>query len=160
MPMSEEKEEKKVIKRIDISKALKLRLQGNTFEEIGSILGVSKQAVEQRLDSFKHIFSHIGNVGELEAYSEERKNILSAGESKLLASVLDEKAIEKAPLAARVMAFGTIYDKRRLEEGKSTENLGILGKILIEAEEGLGTTKKEDKTALRLDGQVSKKNVE
>jgi hypothetical protein len=131
-------EKKRVINRIDIQKALKLRLQGNTFEEIGTVLGVSKQAVEQRLDGFKEFFRGITGIGDINAYAEERKQILSAAEQTLLRSVLDEQAIQKAPLASRVMAFGVLYDKRRLEEGKSTENLGILGKLIISSEDELG----------------------
>ena len=33
--------------------------------------------------------------------------------------------IEKANMVQLSTAFGTIYDKRRLEEGKSTENVNI-----------------------------------
>jgi hypothetical protein len=150
MLMSEEKKElvqseekKKVINRIDVQKALKLRLQGNTFEEIGAVLGVSKQAVEQRLDGFKEFFRGITGIGDINAYAEERKQILSAAEQTLLRSVLDEQAIQKAPLASRVMAFGVLYDKRRLEEGKSTENLGILGKLIISSEDELGKSAKD-----------------
>jgi hypothetical protein len=152
---SEEKK-KKVINRIDVQKALKLRLQGNTFEEIGAVLGVSKQAVEQRLDGFKEFLAGITDVGQLESYAEERKSILNAAEMKLLGAVLDEDAIKKAPLAARTMAFGVLYDKRRLEEGKSTENLGILVKLIVESEGELGA-ENSGQSRLRVDRDASKK---
>jgi hypothetical protein len=167
MLMSEKKKElvqseeskdakRRVINRIDVQKALKLRLQGNTFEEIGAVLGVSKQAVEQRLDGFKEFLAGITDVGQLESYAEERKSILNAAEMKLLGAVLDEDAIKKAPLAARTMAFGVLYDKRRLEEGKSTENLGILGKLIVESEGELGA-ENSGQSRLRVDRDASKK---
>jgi hypothetical protein len=161
--MSEEKKElvqseetKKVINRIDVQKALKLRLQGNSFSEIGAIFGVSPQAVEQRLDGFKEFIAGITDIGQLESYAEERKSLLNAAEMKLLGAVLDEDAIKKAPLAARTMAFGVIYDKRRLEEGKSTENLGILGKLIVQSEGELGAEKRA-KSASEVDEDKSKK---
>jgi transposase len=149
-------EKKKVINRIDVQKALKLRLQGNSFSEIGTIFGVSPQAVEQRLDGFKEFLSGITDIGQLESYTEERKSILNAAEMTLLRSVLDEEAIKKAPLAARTMAFGVLYDKRRLEEGKSTENLGILGKLIVESEGELGA-ENSGQSRLRVDRDASKK---
>ena len=36
---------------------------------------------------------------------------------------------------------GTLYDKERLERGKSTRNLSILGKIITAAEAMLGAPK-------------------
>jgi hypothetical protein len=164
--MSEEKKElvqseekkKKLINRIDVQKALKLRLQGNSFSEIGAVFGVSPQAVEQRLDGFKEFLAGITDIGQLESYAEERKSILNAAEMTLLRSVLDEEAIKKAPLAARTMAFGVLYDKRRLEEGKSTENLGILGKLIVQSEGELGEEKRA-KSASEVDGEKSKKDL-
>jgi predicted DNA-binding protein YlxM (UPF0122 family) len=154
---SEEKK-KKLINRIDVQKALKLRLQGNSFSEIGAVFGVSPQAVEQRLDGFKEFLAGITDIGQLESYAEERKSILNAAEMTLLRSVLDEEAIKKAPLAARTMAFGVLYDKRRLEEGKSTENLGILGKLIVQSEGELGEEKRA-KSASEVDGEKSKKDL-
>jgi hypothetical protein len=133
--------EKQVGRKIDVAKALKLRVRGNTFEEIASVLGCSKQGVEQALDKFKDYLSDVVQEGQLQAYNEERRAILSAAEAKLLRSVVDEDAIQKAPLASRVMAFGVLYDKRRLEEGKSTENVSVLGKLILSAEDNLGNTK-------------------
>jgi transposase len=140
--MSEEKEVSKTPKRIDVTKALKLRIQGNTLAEIGTIFGVSESAVCQSLKRFDAFLKDI-QQGDLQAYTEERKSILNAAEMTLLRSCLQEDAIQKAPLASRVMAFGVLYDKRRLEEGKSTENLGILGKLIISSEDELGKSAKD-----------------
>jgi transposase len=140
--MSEEKKELVSPKRIDVSKALKLRIQGNTLAEIGTIFGVSESAVCQSLKRFDAFLKDI-QQGDLQAYTEERKSILNAAEMTLLRSCLQEDAIQKAPLASRVMAFGVLYDKRRLEEGKSTENLGILGKLIISSEDELGKSAKD-----------------
>jgi transposase len=133
-------EERAVTKRIDVAKALKLRVQGNTYEEIAAVFGVTKSAVHQALNKLEHLLDGV-QQGEVTAYSEERRNILSIAEARLLRSMLDEDAIQKAPLASRTMAFGVLYDKRRLEEGKSTENVSVLGKLILSAEDNLGNTK-------------------
>jgi transposase len=133
-------EDKAVSKRIDVAKALKLRVQGNTYEEIAAVFGVTKSAVHQALNKLEHLLDGV-QQGEVTAYSEERRNILSIAEARMLRSMLDEDAIQKAPLASRTMAFGVLYDKRRLEEGKSTENVSVLGKLILSAEDNLGNTK-------------------
>jgi hypothetical protein len=156
--MSEEKKElvqSEEKKSIDVKKALKLKLLGNSYQEIADILGCSKQGVHQALTKFETFLDGV-NQGDLNAYSEERRSILNSAEMTLLRAVVDSEAIKKAPLAARVMAFGTIYDKRRLEEGKSTENLGILGKLIVQSEGELGAEKKE-KSGSRVDTDANKK---
>jgi hypothetical protein len=153
--MSEEKRElvetKRVNQKIDVSKALMLRLKGLSFEEIAGVLGCSRQGVHHALTNFETFVKEI-HSGDLDAYVEERKTLLGAAELKLLRAVLDDEAIEKAPLAARVMAFGTVLDKRRLEEGKSTENLGILGKLIISSEDELGKSTKQN--AVKTDSEL------
>jgi DNA-binding CsgD family transcriptional regulator len=143
--MSEEKKElvqSEAKKSIDVQKALKLKLLGNSYQEIADILGCSKQGVHAALTKFETFLGGL-NQGDLQAYAEERRSILNSAELTLLRSVVDEEAIKKAPLASRVMAFGIMYDKRRLEEGKSTENLGILGKLIISSEDELGKSAKD-----------------
>jgi hypothetical protein len=64
-----------------------------------------------------------------------------AGKARLLCSLMDEGAIEKASLNNRAYAFQQLFNSHRLATHQSTENLGLLGKILIEAESELGKPK-------------------
>lgn len=125
--------------KLDVAKALKLRVQGNTCEEIGKIFGVTRQAVAQALTKFEPFVAGLES-GTLTAYSEERANLFNAAELGLTASLLDPEAIQKASLRDRAVSFGIIYDKGRLERGQSTSNLSVLGKLILAAESRLGGT--------------------
>ena len=135
--------------RIDVGKALKLRLQGNTFEEIASIFGVTRSAVHQAISKFETFMQGMG-PGSLTAYAEERGSILNAIEAQaaiaLSASLLDGRADKSSPRDLAV-TLGVITDKRRLESGQSTSNHAILGKFILGAEAQLGTPQPVDITA-------------
>jgi hypothetical protein len=64
--------------------------------------------------------------------------LLSAAEERLIASLVDEEAIEKASLNNRAYAFQQPHNARRLEQGKSNLNVGLLGRLVLAAEETLG----------------------
>jgi hypothetical protein len=135
------KEEKSVTKRIDVAKALKLRVQGNTYEEIASVFGVTKGAVHAALNKFESFLTDAGQPGVLQAFQDNRGHLLTAIEMRLMRSMVDEEAISKATLNNRAYAFQQIHAARRLEEGKSTENVSVLGKLILSAEDNLGNTK-------------------
>jgi len=126
--------------RIDVAKALKLRVQGATLEEIGDLQGVSKQAVYQALTKFEPFIAGL-QPGQLTAYSEQRAELFNAVEMHLTASLLDPDALSKASLNNRAYAFKQIHEARRLETGQSTSNqaLSLLGQIVLKAEERLGS---------------------
>src|SRR6185295_16432763 len=77
--------------KIDVAKALKLRLQGATLEDIGDMQGVSKQAVSQALTKFEPFVNGM-QPGQLTAYSENRADMFNAVEQHLTASLLDPDA--------------------------------------------------------------------
>ena len=126
--------------KIDVAKALKLRLQGNTLEEIGAVFGCNKQAVYQALDKFKAFLGDV-EAGNLTAYSENRAELFNAVEKHLSASLLDPYAMQKASLNNRAYALKVIHEARRLETGQSTSNLSVLGKLVMQAESSLGANK-------------------
>lgn len=130
-------EEKRVIHRIDVAKALKLRLNGNTCEEIGAIFGVTRQAVSQALTNFEPFINNIRG-GDLTAFSEQKANLLNVAQMRLLRSLLDEDAIQKATLNNRAYAFQQLHHATRLEEDKSTGNVSVLGHLILSAEDKLG----------------------
>lgn len=123
--------------RVDVAKALKLRLNGATLEDIGLLQGVTKQAVYQALTKFEPFLRGV-EPGELTAYSEERANLFNRVEQHLTESLLDPDVLAKASLNNRAYAFKQIHEARRLESGQSTANISVLGKLLLEAETRLG----------------------
>jgi hypothetical protein len=55
-------------------------------------------------------------------YKNNRADILTGLQHRIIKSIT-EQDIQKAPLAARMMAIGISYDKERLERGQSTNNI-------------------------------------
>lgn len=142
--------------KIDVAKALKLRLQGNTFDEIGLIFDCNGSAVHQALAKFAPFLNGIG-PGELTAYSESRSELFNRVEQTLTASLLDAGKIEKASLNNVAYAFKQIHEARRLESGQSTNNISVLGKFLMQAEDGLGKTTPHPVAAQQARGKMSKR---
>ena len=124
---------------IDLGKALKMRLQGNTLDEIGKVLGHTRQSIHRCLQNFEPLLTSL-QPGTLTAYAEERSNLLSAIELRMTASLADEQAIQKSSLRDRAVTLGIITDKRRLEAGQSTSNTMLLGKLIVQAELKLGSS--------------------
>lgn len=125
--------------KIDVAKALKLRLQGNTFDEIGRIFNCHRSAVQQALQKFE-AFTSQAETGTLTAYSEHRADLFNVVEQHLTGSLLDPDAMAKASLNNRAYALKVIHEARRLEKGESTSNVSVLGKLVLAAEERLGAS--------------------
>jgi hypothetical protein len=103
-------------KDISLSEMIRLRNRGLSYEEIGRIVGCSKPNVWSRLEPYR---KHIDG---LPAFKEARADLLAVHQSRLLDSLSDEE-IEKMPPGSRVVNFGILYDKERLERGQSTSNV-------------------------------------
>ena len=130
--------------KIDTGKALKLRLQGFTLDDIGKTFGVTRSAVHQTLQKFEP-FLNLAEPGLLQAYSDNRADLFNAVEAHLTASLLDKDAMAKASLNNRAYAFKQIHEARRLESGQSTANVSVLGKLILQAESQLGAGKAQAK---------------
>ena len=146
-------------KEFNTAKALELRFKGLTYEEIGSVLDsenpYTPQTVQYHLQRFQRF---IENPQDLDSYEQNRSKVLNALELELLRSLSDPAAIEKAGLRDRTIAFGTVFDKRRLESGQATQNLGVLGKIVVEAVSEIYQPKAVSKR--QVDNQVETKQHE
>ena len=53
--------------------------------------------------------------------------------SRNVASLTDPETLKKASLNNRAYAFTQVHQARRLEEGKSTENVNVLSKMIGQA---------------------------
>jgi len=136
--------------KIDVARALKLRLQGNTLEEIGAVFGVTRAAVHDSLQRFAKFTDGL-STGQLTAYSENRAELFNRVEAHLTESLLDADAMAKASLNNRAYAFKQIHEARRLEMGQSTDNVSLLAKIITDAETtiGSGQAKKAEKADIK-----------
>ncbi len=103
--------------------------QGLSFAEIGKLYGTTKQAVFDRLHRLLQI---LPNREQLEVYKKNKPAILNAAEMKVLGYMLDDEKLQKANLNNAAYTFTQLTQARRLEEGKSTVNIG-LKTTLVEA---------------------------
>jgi hypothetical protein len=127
---------------IPISRIIELRKRGNSYAEIGKILGCTKQNVELRLRPFK------AEIEALESFKEQKADVLAVYQLKLLNS-LTESDIKNIPPGSRLTGFGILYDKERLERDKSTSNLSVheITESLTEAKERYDKAKQEAREA-------------
>ena len=105
---------------IDVERALKLRIKNRlSFSEIGEQLGVTKQAVQQRLRAFT---SYIQDPDIIAAYDSSKPEILSSIEMNLAKLLLDAQKQKGASLNNVAYALGQVHGINRLERNLSTNN--------------------------------------
>lgn len=105
-------------KGIPLETILELRDKKLTLEQIGKIVGCTKQTVSQRLRDYQPTFDKI------ERFKKHRADFLTHKQAEILGSLTD-RDIKDASLLQRTTAFGILYDKERLERNQSTENISI-----------------------------------
>ena len=110
-----------------LARLIELRNKRLTYKEIGAIIGVSEQAVYQRLSIFKP------SVDNLDSVKANRADTFAVVGDGLLNS-LSEDDVKSASLLQRVTAVGILYDKERLERGQSTANISVVDLTLSLAE--------------------------
>lgn len=122
-PKSPEAEIEKIKNRkgTPLTKMIQLRLKGLTVKEIADKLGMKYNTV---LVTMRNLFNLLDRE-KLIAFEKYRNEIYSAIEFELLDLMLDPKKKEEAKLHNIAYAFDRIYNARRLEQGKSTANIGF-----------------------------------
>jgi len=98
-------------KHIPIETILDLRRKKLSCSQIACIVGCCKQNIQQRLKD--------SGLEHLETHKKYRADILALKSREILESI-DTADIKKAGLRDRVIAYGTLYDKERLELDKAT----------------------------------------
>jgi len=107
--------------KIDLEQAFKLRfVKGLTFEEIAKVFDVTSSAVSQRLSKF---VQNLPDPESIQTFKENLVQMLDAGVLKAYMACLDDEKLSKAKLWEVNNLFGTMFDKKRLAEGKSTSNI-------------------------------------
>ncbi len=103
----------------EIQRAVKLRIEHNlSYNQIAKLVGRSKGAI------FNHL-SRLLPTEDTDDFKKHRADIFAHTQFRLLNSVTDEE-IQKAPLGTKILAACQLYDKERLEAGKSTGNIAVL----------------------------------
>ena len=114
----------------DVIKLYQLRVErGLSFGEIGQMYGVTKQAVYKKLN---RLFEHLPNQENIQAFKDNKPTIMDGVTMTLLAQAVDPERLKKGTVN-QFMYGAEIADRiKRLEEGKSTVNIG-LKTMLIDA---------------------------
>jgi len=122
-------------RRIDLVQLYKLRVSnGLSYRELAEHFGIAKSSVHaalQRLNRF------VSDPQQVRAFEEVEPTVLTAAKQRLLASLLDEEAIQKASLNNRAFAFSQVANHERLVKGESTHNIGLITKLVQESDETL-----------------------
>ena len=95
--------------------------------EIAKLVDCSHQNISARLQT-AGIKPHY-----LAKFKNHRADVLAAYQMKILNS-LQAEDYKKASLVQKTTAFGTLYDKERLERGQSTENIAYADMVRVNAQ--------------------------
>ena len=109
-----------------------------THKEMGALLGCDRSNVSQRLSEYKPV------VESLDRYRKHEGKVLATIRKRVSDSLQDltPEDLKASSLRDRVVAYGILYDKGRLEEGKSTSNVS-LAEAALSLSEGLAGLEKE-----------------
>ena len=119
----------------DLVKAWKLRVLNKlSYPEISEMLGVPETTVYSALQRIQAL---IPNPDEREAFSSVKPQLLDGVEQQLVHSLVEPERLAKASLNNVAYALTQVHTIRRLEEGKSTENIGLLSKMIVQTDEAL-----------------------
>jgi predicted DNA-binding protein YlxM (UPF0122 family) len=119
--------------KIDVVKALKLRLRGNSDTDIAKIYGVSTQAINQGLQRFTKLISSVENGKEIAAYREVEAELLDSARLEILVQMVDRAADKRNSVNNLAYAFRQLFDSSRLLRGRSTANISTLSHLVAAA---------------------------
>ena len=109
-------------KNIPIETLLELRKKNLSYSQIASILNIHPKSVQKRLTPI------LQDIELTEKYSRNRVDILQYKQRQVLQYITPAKLAKESPSRLAV-AYGILFDKERLESGKSTQNIAYLDMI-------------------------------
>ena len=109
--------------KVDVGKALAMKASGMTDGEIAKFFGVARQTVGENLRKYAR---NLLPYDTLQTLENARHDMIASGMHTALKYSMDPAKLEKASYSQLTMGFGILYDKLRLEEGKSTSNVAVL----------------------------------
>lgn len=99
-----------------------------TQAEIAGILNLSVPAVNMAL---KKLPQSVLNARDVESYRKNRADIFADAQRLILQYITPDK-LKKASINQLGTLFGILYDKEQLEKGRSTSNVAVLNKSMID----------------------------
>lgn len=109
---------------VDLSQALTLRIKHKLpYGAIAAQMGVTKQAIHQRLKRFLPLLTDTASTDEYECY---KGQLLSSVELALVEQLVDKDKIKEASLNNVAYAFQQVSNAGRLARGESTENINLV----------------------------------
>lgn len=93
-----------------------LASKGLSQPEIAKVLDMSRVNVNVNLKKY--------GIATLDTFRQEEGSIIAYYRRKILSSITDAE-IQKADIQRKIWCYGVLYDKGRLQEGKSTDNISI-----------------------------------
>ena len=142
-------------RRIDIAKALKLRMQGLSYAEVGQALGgFAAPSVFEALKTFSKL---IENPELVQGFRDHEAELLDSVRLRIISSLptdLDRKGKKALSGYQKVGMYGILFDKTRLLRGESTVNLNSLSALVIGAAKDIarGKTAPVDVTDSDIEG--------
>jgi hypothetical protein len=103
-------------RKIDREQVVELRSKGLSMSQIGTIVNADKSSICRILQDYDY------DDARVDAHNKHRAEILANLQAKLLISINNDDIKAMAP-RDRVVAYGILYDKMRLEMGLSTNNI-------------------------------------
>lgn len=107
--------------KLNIQRAIKARVKGQSYQDIANAQGVHVTTVHQAL---KPIMEMIASPEQLEQYRANQAAILDTIAARTLASITEDD-LQKASLLQKATTTAVLIDKSRLISGQSTQNIGI-----------------------------------
>jgi len=121
---------------VDLGLLLEYRLKGLSYEDIGAIVGLSDNAVHNRLKRHERLLEAAGDAPAFEAIESK---VLGGIRSALLARVYDcatTQSEEDQLSGYQAMGmYGIAFDKSRTLEGKSNYHIQVLSQIINTSEQ-------------------------
>lgn len=107
--------------KLPIGKMLNLRLKhGYSYDQLAKTFNVPRTSVYTALAPIIHL---IDNPNVARGYADNRVNVLTAVEAKLVSALADSDKIKAANINNIAYAYQQINTARRLESGQSTHNV-------------------------------------
>lgn len=116
---SSRKKSKTTITKAMREKVAELGKTDLTQEDIAGMIGIERSTVSKILKSFKV------HKEQVETFKDERADAMAVIQREILSNITVDE-IKKAPLQTKMMSYGILYDKERLERGQSTSNESII----------------------------------
>ena len=115
---------------IDVGKALEFRWKGMSFDDIGRVMGVTRQSVIQRLHRFRDVVSDptLPSI-----FDSQCLNLLKSVHIESVLAMQRKLNDKKSTVNNLAFAGRQLFEQIRLLEGKSTSNISSLTKVIIQA---------------------------